>query len=394
MMAAIPFDRTRQRVQQQFDEGLFTRGAQIAIEVGGECVLDAVIGDNGLGEPMSSVHLFRVYCTIKPIAALAVGRLLDEGLVDLDEPLAERLADLTVLADGVTLRHVLTHTAGLQRPTGVEMELMVPARRRGAVAAASRPPGWRLGIDAAYSEYAGWHVLGWLIEDVTGQTLREHLRERLLDPLAMESTWVGMTDAAYEQLLPRLGVNTDMRNLGGYPMLFERSRRVCTETNPAHGGYTNARDLARLYSCLLERLRGGGIDALPARRTIETFCSPARPEVYDEVLARECTYGLGFMTLLAQHDFSSRCSTRAFGHSGNVGASFAFADPEYDLAVGVVYNGIVGHEAAFLRRRALINALYADLDTDRTETTTTPTSEIPLPRRRRLRIRTRTPRSR
>ena len=77
MMAAIPFDRTRQRVQQQFDEGLFTRGAQIAIEVGGECVLDAVIGDNGLGEPMSSVHLFRVYCTIKPIAALAVGRLLD-----------------------------------------------------------------------------------------------------------------------------------------------------------------------------------------------------------------------------------------------------------------------------------------------------------------------------
>ncbi|HEX4777762.1 MAG TPA: serine hydrolase, partial [Acidimicrobiia bacterium] len=84
--------------------------------------------------------------------------------------------------------------------------------------------------------------------------------------------------------------------------------------------------------------------------------------VYDEVLQRECTYGLGFMTRLDEHAFGERCSDSAFGHSGNVGTSFAFADPERSLTVAVVFNGLVGHEAAFLRRRALVNTLYQDLD--------------------------------
>ncbi|GIU89620.1 MAG: hypothetical protein KatS3mg010_0719 [Acidimicrobiia bacterium] len=68
------------------------------------------------------------------------------------------------------------------------------------------------------------------------------------------------------------------------------------------------------------------------------------------------------MTDLRDHAFGDRCGESSFGHSGNVGASFAFADPERDLAVGVVFNGLVGHETAFARRRALVNALYADLD--------------------------------
>ena len=89
------------------------------------------------------------------------------------------------------------------------------------------------------------------------------------------------------------------------------------------------------------------------------FCSPARPSVYDKVLNRECSFGLGFMTELRQHTFvGDRYSSRAFGHSGNVGTSFAFADPEHDLTVGVVFNGMVDYEAASLRRpRAREHAL-------------------------------------
>jgi hypothetical protein len=153
-----------------------------------------------------------------------------------------------------------------------------------------------------------------------------------------------------------------MRNLGGFPMLFERSERVCTETNPAHGGYTNARDLARFYSQLLKCVDAEASGPLPFGSILRTCCAPARPVIYDEVLDRECSYGLGFMTDLKQHAFGDRCSPSSFGHSGNLGASFAFADPAHSLAVGVVFNGIVGHEAAFLRRRVLVNALYSDLE--------------------------------
>lgn len=363
------FDRTVDRLGRQVDEGLFTKGAQIAVEVGGRRVLDLAVGDAGTGTPVTPEHVFRVYCTIKPVTAIAVARLVDDGAVALDEPLAPLLPDLHVLDGGVTLRHVLTHTAGLQRPMAVEMEMLAPDRRRAAVARATRPPGWRLGADAAYSEYAAWHVLGWLVETLTREPLREHLRARVLDPLGLHDTFVGMTDPEYRAVLPRLGVNCDMRNLGAFPMLFERTERICTETNPAHGGYTNARDLARFYGTVLAALAGNGSGALPERATLSQFCAPARARVYDEVLDRECSYGLGFMTDLRDHAFGDRCGESSFGHSGNVGASFAFADPERDLAVGVVFNGLVGHETAFARRRALVNALYADLDAATTDTT-------------------------
>ncbi len=86
-----------------------------------------------------------------------------------------------------------------------------------------------------------------------------------------------------------------------------------------------------------------------------------RPRVFDEVLDRECEYGLGFMTDLAHHAFGPVCSPSSFGHSGNVGSSFAFADPEHDLAVAVVFNGIVDSESSFLRRPAVVGSLYHDL---------------------------------
>lgn len=362
MTTGISFDNTRERIEDQVDEGLFTPGAQMTVELGGERVLDVAIGDAGIAGPMSPDHVFRVYCTIKPITAVAVARLVDEGSLDLDEPLEPRLPELAGLAGGVTLRQVLNHTSGLFRPQAVEMEMLTPARRHEAMKRARQPKGWRLGVDAAYSEYVGWHVLGALVEGITGERLRDHLRAVVLDPLGLASTWVGMTREEYRAVLPRLGVNADMRHLGSVPMLFERSERICTETNPSHGGYTNARDLARFYSAILARLDGGGTDALPSDTTIETFTTPARPTVYDKVLDRECSYGLGFMTELGGHAFGDLCSPLSFGHSGNVGTSFAFADPERGLAVGVVFNGLVGHEAAFLRRRALVNALYTDLD--------------------------------
>ena len=64
------------------------------------------------------------------------------------------------------------------------------------------------------------------------------------------------------------------------------------------------------------------------------------------MLQRECEFGLGFMTNLVDHRFGVECSPESFGHSGNVGSSFAFADPERHLAVAVIFNGIVDQDEA------------------------------------------------
>ena len=129
----------------------------------------------------------------------------------------------------------------------------------------------------------------------------------------------------------------------------------------AYGGYTTAADLARFYARLLAQLGGEEDPALPSRSTLVEFVSPARAPVHDEVLARTCQYGLGFMVDLAGHEFGESCSRRSFGHSGWLGSSYAFADPAHDLAVGVVLNGIVNAGLSFARRPAITDALYADL---------------------------------
>jgi CubicO group peptidase (beta-lactamase class C family) len=376
------FERTAERLDYEFDDERSMRGVQLVAEVDGERVLDVARGDNGLGAPVEPDHIFRVYCTIKPFLAVLVARLVEEGACTLDEPLATHLRDLRCVEDGVTVRHVMTHTAGLHQLMGMTTELIPPAKRRAMVSRIAKPIGWRLGQSAGYSEYAGWQILGWLVEAITERPLREVMREELLEPLGLSDTFIGMTHDQYVRVVPRIGVNCDLRHHGAFPMLFERSERVCTETNPAHGGYANARDLARFYSAVLARLAGHGNDALPTAEVLGQFCRTAREPEFDVVLDRVCAYGLGFMTRLEQHAFGDGASPESFGHSGHVGPSFAFADPERSLAVGVVFNGIVDHEVAFIRRRGLLRALFTDLD-DQAGTT----SEVPAEPMRKRRFR-------
>ena len=358
------FPLTRAFLEREIDEGLFSRGAQVHVAVEGEPVLDVAIGSAGLGHDVSPETIFKVYCSIKPVTTLAVAHLVEAGRVDLEEPLQAALPGFRVLARGdVTLRHVLTHTAGLQYPSAVSMELLPPHERRPFLERFPGQPGWRVGADAAYSEYFAWQLVGWLVEAVTRQPLREHLRAAVLDPLALDDTWVGMTHDEYRANLERLGVNFDLH--GGwqaFPLLVERTERVCCETNCSYGGYTNARDLARLYSALLAQRQGASNPALPSTATLDAFCSQARARTYDSVLERECEFGLGFMTNLVDHRFGVECSPESFGHSGNIGSSFAFADPQRQLAVAVIFNGIVDQDSSFLRRPALVHAIYADLD--------------------------------
>lgn len=360
---AEPFVRTRTALSAGVAEGWFTRGAQVSIRRHGDEVLSWTGGDAGNGSPMAEDTLCRVYCTIKPITAVAVARQVEAGTLELDEPLVERLPGVAALADGrVTLRHVLTHTAGVHRPMAVEVELCSPAERAARVATRGRPPGFKVGTDAAYSEYVGWHLLGRLLELGTGEPLGAHLRSAVLEPLELHDTFIGMTPEEYAAERHRIGVNVDLRTDRPVPLLLERGIRMCTEVNVAYGGYTTAADLSRFYAAVLARLAGAGVGALPSPGVLSAFTSTVRPSTFDQVLDRTCDYGLGFMTGLVTHAFGRSPSPAAFGHTGNVGTSFAFADPELGLAVCAIFNGLVDHESAFLRRQALVRAIYTDLE--------------------------------
>lgn len=372
-------DETVERLQEEVAEGSFTKGVQASVSLGGERVLDVALGEDGLGRPMERTSLMRVYCAIKPVTAVAIARLVEDGALRLDEPLHDRLPVVASLTTKTSLRHVLNHTAGLHRPTAVGLELVPPAERGSYLEAMPGPAGWRVGTDAAYSECLGWHLLGRLIEDVTGTPLREHLRRNVLDPFGLGDTYVGMTGHEFVAVANRLGVNVDLRGWRSYPMLFERTERVARETNCAHGGYTTASDLCHLYGGLLRACVEPFDDRLPSPSALAEFTTTSRRS-FDAVLDRDCSYGLGFMTNLAEHHFGRQCSPRSFGHSGYVGSSMAFADPEHGLAVGIVFNGIVDAESAFLRRPAVVRSIYRDLGL---EPRSVPSEPTPAPATRR-----------
>jgi CubicO group peptidase (beta-lactamase class C family) len=353
--------RTLRLIEAELEAGLWMKGAQVCVMIGGEA-RHVAVGDTGTGDDVTEDTVFKVYCAIKPITAVAIAKLVDEGVVDLDEPLRHRLPEYRSLQiHDISIRHLLAHTAGLHAVSTVDLEVRPEAQRQALLERTQPPAGWRVGIDAGYGEFFGWHLLGRALETVSGQPLREHLRDSVLDPLGLDSTWIGMTPKEYDANYERLGVSWRLRGHVSSPMLLELSERWCCEVNCASGGYTRAADLARFYSALATQLRGGGETTLPSRPTLATFCSSARARGYDVVLRRECEYGLGFMVELSEHFYGDACSSAAVGHSGLAGSSFAFADPAHDLGAAVILNGIIEGEASLLRREALVQTLYDDL---------------------------------
>lgn len=136
------------------------------------------------------------------VAALCIALAL-EGRLDLDEPVSRRLGEYEWFArvpnhESMTLRHILTHSAGL--PDHVQMTAFEEAftkrwQEDGAPFPPERlvafildkPPLFPVGQGWAYSD-TGYILAGLVVEEVTGRPYYDELRERFLDPLGLTDT--------------------------------------------------------------------------------------------------------------------------------------------------------------------------------------------------------------
>ncbi|MFE7505093.1 serine hydrolase domain-containing protein [Promicromonospora sp. NPDC057488] len=130
-------------------------------------------------------HAFRIGSITKPMIAVAVLRLVSEGLVALADPIGRHLPDAP--APDATIRHLLTHTSGLQA------EFPGPWwERHGGptwdeLAASGVEQLWDPGEQYHYSN-PGFAVLGRLVEVVRGGSWDKVLRAELWEPLGMTAT--------------------------------------------------------------------------------------------------------------------------------------------------------------------------------------------------------------
>jgi CubicO group peptidase (beta-lactamase class C family) len=193
------------------ERGTVTAAAFAEVSHGGEAVESAVFGRAGRDS------LWRGASTSKAFTAIAVMRLIQQGRLDPDAEVNRYLKRFR-LTRPATLRHLLTHTSGLDDPFAGSCFLA-------GVPAAFSPPQqlYEPGEVKLYSN-AGYGVIGAVIEDVTGQRFEDFMRTAVFEPF-------GMTASTFQQPLPEADARrvvpslerTVFGTLRPAPILYHRS---------------------------------------------------------------------------------------------------------------------------------------------------------------------------
>jgi CubicO group peptidase (beta-lactamase class C family) len=212
--------------------------------------------------PITEETVFRIGSITKTFTAVAVMQLWEQGLVDLDAPANDylrtfRLVPRKASLRPATVRHLLTHTAGVgywRRLT----DLLQPGVGSGVRAGRSGSPPlanyYRRGLPVevepgtkwVYSNH-GFAALGQIVEDVSGEPLDRYLRGRIFDPLGMEQTDLIRS----ERVRPYLATGYVLRSRGLKPVA---DREV---PSPGGGGmYSTTADIARYVGALLTMAAG------------------------------------------------------------------------------------------------------------------------------------------
>lgn len=319
------------------------RGLQAAVYFQGELVVHAWAGlaDPARGLAVTGETLFPVFSCGKGVTSTIVHRLAERCLLSYDLPIASLWPEFAAAGKaGVTLRHVLNHSAGLQlMPMAARYaELCDWSAMCAAIAAMA--PVWKPGSQSEYHAITfGW-ILGETACRATGRTFEQLLQEEIRSPLGLGNLFIGIPDEAE----PRVAVLEEVGPTEDFPTVdFPQSvpnwlqplyqfmnradvRRACV---PASNGITTAHDLARHYAALCP---GGvdGVELLPPARLAQAL-EPADASVPTNMGARGLGYGLGEEGSVMGH------RTTCFGHGGH-GGSLGFADLEHGLALAFARN--------------------------------------------------------
>ena len=210
--------------------------------------------------PVTEDTVFRIGSVTKTITAIAVMQLWEGGVVDLDAPAndylrAYKLVPAKAVFRPATVRHLLTHTAGIREvlhPWNLlrirDLGEVVKVGRHVPSLAEFYHGGLRLdaepGTRFTYTSH-GFATLGQIVEDVSGMPLDRYFRERIFEPLGMANTDLLRS----ERVRSRLATGYELRSHGAEAVADYES------VTPGGGGvFSTTRDMA----CYVAALLGGG----------------------------------------------------------------------------------------------------------------------------------------
>jgi CubicO group peptidase (beta-lactamase class C family) len=400
------FEAVREAFQANFDRGS-EAGAAFGAYHRGEPVVDlwGGIADTRTGRPWDEDTLVLVYSTTKGITAMCANRLVQQGAIDVDAPVATYWPEFAQSGkEQVTVADLLSHRAGLAWTDGSMSFEQALAWDPVIEALEHQAPSWPPGTAHGYHATTyGW-LVGEVVRRVSGRSLGTYLREEIAGPLGAEF-FVGLpgseehrvarlisfleslesggplagldlgggsvgdgglaalADQAASYLAPDGPLFKALSAPGGAlsdPSVWDDPRLHAAEI-PAANGICDARSLARLYGACVGDVAGPSGQRFRILTSEQLDASlRQRTQGPDTVLlGLDLQWGLGFMLNRGVVGAAGLGGPRSFGHFG-MGGSSGWADPDIELGMGYVMNkmeiGTTGDTRSFVLMQACIDA--------------------------------------
>jgi CubicO group peptidase (beta-lactamase class C family) len=287
-------------------------------------------------KPMRADTIFDIRSVTKPVTAIGIMILMEEGRLALNDPVEKYLPEFDAAtrkteqrSTPITIRHLLTHTSGLpfNRPTEIEEITIKRDRTLFEVVAflAKQEPEWEPGTQFRYNS-GGFAILGRIIEVVSGKPYEQFMKERVFAPLGMKDSFFFIPAEKQSRVasIYRLqnGKLSEWEEIEAYS-------RNAKYPAPEFGMYSTASDLASLCRMMLD---GGTFKGrrILSRMSVELMTQNHTLNIKSATTQRPAYQGLGWgLAGDPMNDFPL-ASTGSFGHNGAFGA-IIWIDPNKEL---------------------------------------------------------------
>ncbi len=335
-------DRVLDAAREFVDRG-WDRGIAVAVLRDGETLLDAAVGTDLDGGPLTPQTRFLLFSASKPLTAFCTVMLADRGRLGYDDPLARHIPEF---GDGerarVTVDHLLTHRAGISDffCAGVTVEDWFDWERAVRLTCAlplENPPGTR----TAYHPLS-FGLLGELVPRVDGRAFARFFADEVAAPLGLDTITWGLPDSSVPNTHTGIDGQPDVATVRRFQT--EAARRAVV---PAGNAWGTALDLARFHHML-----GSGGRGLVSP---ESAAEMVRPRVEGDggPLGRGLEVGrrAGGCT-------GDLAGPRVFGHPG-IRSTVGWHDPDTGISCAILCNGTPSQDLGQQRLCAISDAVIA-----------------------------------
>jgi CubicO group peptidase (beta-lactamase class C family) len=320
-------------------------------------ILDRTIGhlDNPPGGIATEVTtpdtLYNLFSGSKIVTAVAIHALIEDGVVGLDDRVAQYLPEFGRHGkDRIRIRHLLNHTAGIpDMPPGIDVDAFlergeIPWERVWDLHPQSKP-----GRNVAYHPMTSWFLLERIVQVTTGLDLRTYVGRRLLEPLGFQHMNFGVNPDLVSQVarhavtgppVPAPAARIFERTIGidlDSAVRMINQPAALTAIMPSANVIAPPREVTRFMQMLLQ---GGQIDGVRvlSEETVHRMVNEITPRQLDSTFGFPVRYGLGVMMGGLRFSLFGLNTRGAYGHLG-LSNVVVYADPARDLSVAFLNTG-------------------------------------------------------